>query len=143
MAADRLPDPESPLGKAVRERLAEEKLIWLTTVGKDGTPQPNPVWFLYDDGEIVIYNIETANRLTHIRQRPRVSLNFNSDQGGNSVVVLTGDARLAPDEPAADRNPGYVAKYASSMVNVSGTAEEFAQTYHVAMRIAVTKVRGF
>jgi PPOX class probable F420-dependent enzyme len=143
MAKDRLPDPDSPFGKAVRQRLADERLIWLTTVGKDGTPQPNPVWFLHDDGELVVYSVASANRLVHIRQRPRVSLNFNSDDNGGSIVVITGTARLAPDEPMPDRNPAYVAKYASSMVNVSGTAEQFAQTYNVAMRIDITKIRGF
>src|SRR5262245_1412900 len=130
MATDRLPDPVTPFGKAVRERLANERLIWLTTVGRDGTPQPNPVWFLHEDGEIVVYSIASANRLTHIVRRPRVSLNFNSDTGGNGVVVLTGDARLAPDEAPADRNPAYVAKYANAMASVAGSAAKFAETYH-------------
>ncbi|HEX3648518.1 MAG TPA: pyridoxamine 5'-phosphate oxidase family protein, partial [Pseudonocardiaceae bacterium] len=71
MAKDRLPDPDSAFGKAVHDRLANEPLIWLTTIGKDGTPQPNPVWFLYEDGEILIYNVASANRLVHIGQRPR------------------------------------------------------------------------
>lgn len=143
MATDRLPDPESPFGKAVHERLAGEPVIWLTTVGKDGTPQPNPVWFLHDDGEIVVYNLPSANRLVHIRERPQVALNLNSDANGGSVVVITGVARPAPDELPPDQNPAYAAKYGGPMAGVSGSAEKFAQTYHVAMRIDITKVRGF
>jgi PPOX class probable F420-dependent enzyme len=143
MADDQLPDPETPLGKAVRERLASEPLIWLTTIGKDGTPQPNPVWFLHDGDDILIYNVASANRLVHIRQRPRVSLNFNSDDNGGSVVVITGEARLAPDELPANEHPAYVAKYAQPMANVSGSADKFAATYNVAMRIDIGKVRGF
>lgn len=142
MATDRLPDPDSPFGRTVRERLANEQVIWLTTVGKDGTPQPNPVWFLHEDGEILVYNLTSANRLVHIRQRPQVSLNLNGDEHGGSIAVLTGVARLVPDEPPADRNPAYVAKYASGMVAVSGSAMTFAQNYAVAMRIDITKVRG-
>ncbi|HEY3753032.1 MAG TPA: TIGR03667 family PPOX class F420-dependent oxidoreductase [Pseudonocardiaceae bacterium] len=143
MAADQLPDPETPFGKSVRERLASEPLIWLTTIGKDGTPQPNPVWFLHDGDDIVVYSIASANRLTHVLQRPRVSLNFNSDDHGGSVVVITGDARLTPDEPAPDQSPAYMAKYAGPMAGISGTVEKFAATYNVAMRIDIGKVRGF
>jgi PPOX class probable F420-dependent enzyme len=143
MAADQLPDPETPFGKSVRERLASEPLIWLTTIGKDGTPQPNPVWFLHDGDDIVFYSIASANRLTHILQRPRVSLNFNSDDHGGSVVVITGHARLTPDEPAPDANQAYLAKYRDPMVGVSGSVEKFAATYNVAMRIDIGKVRGF
>src|ERR1700759_429968 len=142
MAADQLPDPETPFGKSVRERLANEPLIWLTTIGKDGTPQPNPVWFLLDGDDIVVYCIASANRLVHIRQRPRVALNFNSDDNGGSVVVITGDARLAPDEAAPDQNAAYLAKYAGPMAGVSGSVEKFAATYNVAMRIDIGKVRG-
>lgn len=143
MAADRLPDPGTPFGKAVHERLAGERLIWLTTVGRYGTPQPNPVWFLHEGGEILVYNISSANRLVHVRQRPRVSLHFNAADNGNGIVVITGDARVVPDEPRASENPTYLAKYAQPMANVSGDVETFANTYDTAMRIDIGKVRGF
>jgi PPOX class probable F420-dependent enzyme len=143
MAADRLPDPGTPFGKAVHERLVTAKLIWLTTVGKDGTPQPNPVWFLYEDGEILVYSLHSANRLTHIRQRPQVSLNFDSNGSGGDVIVIAGLARIAPDEQLPSEHPGYVAKYDQPMANVSGDKETFAASYNVAVRIEIRKVRGF
>jgi PPOX class probable F420-dependent enzyme len=143
MSADRLPDPGTPFGKAVHERLAGERQIWLTTVGRDGTPQPNPVWFLHEDGEILVYNLGSANRLVHVRQRPRVSLHFNAAADGSGIIVLTGTARIVPDEPRATENPAYVAKYAQPMANVSGDAETFANTYDKAVRIDIGKVRGF
>ena len=39
-----IPDPSTPFGERVQRRLREELLVWLTTVGRDGAPQPNPVW---------------------------------------------------------------------------------------------------
>jgi PPOX class probable F420-dependent enzyme len=143
MATDRLPDPSTPFGATVHERLANERVIWLTTVGKDGTPQPNPVWFLYDNGEILVYNLHSANRITHIRQRPEVSLNFDGDGHGGNVVVIAGLARIAPDEPLPSQHPAYVAKYGEPMANVAGDQETFAANYNVAMRIDIRKVRGF
>ncbi len=35
----------SEFGARVLRRLEEEQIIWLTTGGKDGAPQPNPVRF--------------------------------------------------------------------------------------------------
>ncbi|HEX3590250.1 MAG TPA: TIGR03667 family PPOX class F420-dependent oxidoreductase [Pseudonocardiaceae bacterium] len=143
MSADQLPDRSTDFGRMVHERLASEHLIWLTTVGKDGTPQPNPVWFLHEDGEILVYNIKSANRLVHIKNRPRVALNFDADSGGNSIVVITGIARAVPDEPLPTANPSYLAKYAEPMVQVSGDADKFASIYNQAIRIDIAKVRGF
>ncbi len=143
MATDQLPDPGTTLGETVRERLASEQVIWLTTVGKDGTPQPNPVWFLYDHGEILVYNLHSAHRLAHVRQRPQVSLNFDSDGHGGNVVVIAGLARIVTTEPLPSEHAGYVAKYGQPMANVSGSAEKFAASYNVAMRIEIRKVRGF
>lgn len=47
MASDVLPDADSEFGQRVRARLRDEQVIWFTTVGADGTPQPNPVWFIW------------------------------------------------------------------------------------------------
>ena len=38
-------------GERVRRRLTGEMTIWLTTVGRDGTPQPNPAGFGWDGGD--------------------------------------------------------------------------------------------
>jgi PPOX class probable F420-dependent enzyme len=136
-----LPDPSTPFGTAVRERLAVDKIIWLTTVGKDGTPQPNPVWFLFDGETILTYNRSDAHRLNHIKSRPRVSLNLNQRDG--DVVVLVGTAERADDLPPSDRNPDYLAKYDAQMARVSGSPAKFAATYPVPMRIKIESVRGF
>jgi hypothetical protein len=38
----------------VTERLAKEQIIWLTTTA-DGTPLPNPVWFLWDGKQFLVF----------------------------------------------------------------------------------------
>jgi PPOX class probable F420-dependent enzyme len=143
MTADQLPDPDSPFGKSVRERLATDRIIWFTTISRDGTPQPNPVWFLHDGADILIYNLNTAARLTHIRDRPQVSLNLNANPDGDGIVVITGLARVAPDEPPGHEHPGFMAKYAEAMARVSGDPAAFAARYSVAIRVDIGKVRGF
>lgn len=138
-----LPDPTTPFGQRVAERLQREHLIWLTTIGADGTPQPNPVWFLWDGDTMLIYNQTGARRLGYIQHNPHVALNFESNGSGGDIIVLTGTARLSPDEPSPDQNPRYVEKYHERIARGFQTPEHFATLYPVPVRITVTKVRGF
>jgi PPOX class probable F420-dependent enzyme len=128
----------------VAHRLREAAVIWFTTIGRDGTPQPNPVWFLWQgDDSILIYNTSEANRLTHIRQRPRVSLNLDGNGRGGDIIVITGDAEQVSDEPLPHKLPAYVEKYGESMVKVSGSQEKFSEQYGVPLRVKISRVRGF
>ena len=91
MTGDALPEFGTEFGARVRRRLREERVIWITTVGRDGTPQPDPVSFLLQDYDsILTYNMINANRLTHVVDRPRVALHFDGDGAGADIVVFTG-----------------------------------------------------
>jgi PPOX class probable F420-dependent enzyme len=136
-----LPDPATPFGERVARRLREEVVIWLTVTGADGTPQPSPVWFLWEGETFLIYTRANAKRLGHIERNPRVALNFDSD--GGDIIVFTGEARRVPDVPSADQNPAYAAKYQQSIAEEFQTAENFAQRYPVPLRITPTRVRGY
>ena len=106
MADSALPHSSTAFGERVRRRLREEQIISITTVDTDGTPQPNPVGFLFqDDNSILIYNMVTANRINHVVDRPRVALQFDGDGAGGHIVVFTATARRADDIPAT-REPG-------------------------------------
>ena len=43
-----LPDPSTTFGARVERRLRDEPVAWLTLVDPRGTPQPAPIWFLWD-----------------------------------------------------------------------------------------------
>jgi PPOX class probable F420-dependent enzyme len=137
--------PDSDFGRRVHTRLREEKVIWLATTGADGTPQPNPVWFLWDDTDEVflVYSANDAARLDHVAVRPRVSLNFNSDADGDDVVVFAGVAEQAVDVPGPNEHDPYVAKYAADVERIGMDPTSFAQKYSVPLRIRIRKVRGF
>lgn len=139
-----LPDPSTPFGERVRRRLREEEIIWITTVGKDGTPQPNPVGFLLqDDNSILIYNELKANRINHVIDRPRVALHFDGDGTGGDIVVFTGTARRADDIPLPHENQAWLAKNGERMAWRSGSAEKFSEDFPVPLRIEITRARGY
>jgi len=143
MADSALPDPATPFGARVRRRLREEQVIWIVTVGADGTPQPNPVGFVYqDDGSILTYNAAGAHRIDHVAARPRVALHFDGDGAGGDIVVLTGTAHRADDAPPAHENQAWLAKYGETAAQAFGSVRDFSARFPVPLRITLTRTRG-
>jgi len=135
--------PDGPFGERVARRLREETVAWLTTVGADGTPQPNPVWFLWDGaGSVLVYSRPDAQRLAHVAQRPNVSLNLDGDGRGGNIVVLAGTAHRDDSVAPPDGNDEYLAKYRAAMERVSGSVAVFAGDYSVPLRIDIRRIRG-
>ena len=139
-----LPDPSNPFGERVARRLRDERLIWLTTVDAKGMPQPTPVWFLWDEttSTILIYSRADAKRLAHLQHNPRVALNFDGNGTGGDIIVITGEARVSPDDPSADHLPIYVEKYRDFIARSYVTPEKFAAVYSVALRTRPIALRG-
>jgi PPOX class probable F420-dependent enzyme len=133
-------DQSTPFGQRVAQRLDADVVIWLTTVHADGTPEPSPVWFLWNGESFLIYSLRNTTREKNIRRNPRVSLNFDSTNGGD-VVVFTGTAEVVDDTPAADANQKYVEKYRDRIARFS-TPENFAKRYSLPIRVRPTKLRG-
>ena len=90
-------------------RLAADTLGWLTTVNPDGQPQTFPIWFLWHDGEVLIYGDRRARRNANLEVNPRVSLHLNDDGKGDGIVVLEGEARVDSSVPPVYDNPAYLA----------------------------------
>ena len=137
-----LPDPSTDFGSRVARRLAEEPVAWLTVVDGAGTPQPAPIWFLWDGESALIYSRGDAKRLEYLRARPRVALHFDGDGGGGDIVVLTGEIVDAPDAPGVPDNPDYLAKYGGRITGGWGSAETFGEQYSVPLRFTPRRVRG-
>ena len=126
----------------MRDRLQSDLIGWLTTAGPDGTPQPSPIWFLWDGAEFLIYSQPGKPKLRNIERTPRVAINLDGNGKGGDIVVFTGAARIVSDEPPADANPAYVAKYHDDILRLGATDETYAQAYSVAIRVAPEHLRG-
>jgi PPOX class probable F420-dependent enzyme len=136
-------DVHSAFGARVAAHLRDDIVVWFTTVAPGGTPQPSPVWFLWDGAdEVVVYSRE-SQRTTNIAGNPRVALNFRGDEEGSDIVILTGEARVDAGRPPCDQVPAYLAKYADPIANLRKTPAEFAAEYPVCVRITLTRLRGF
>jgi PPOX class probable F420-dependent enzyme len=126
--------------EAVR-RIEQDQIVWFTSVSDSGVPAPNPVWFVRDGDDLVVYSEPTSRRVHNIGQRPDVTLHFNSDPGGGDVVVITGRAQATPRSKPSAR-PAYLEKYQASITDeLHTTVDEIDATYDTEIRVRPTRVR--
>lgn len=137
-------DFTSKFGRAVRQHLEKQYVIWLTTVDAKLAPQPRPVWFIWQDDSFLIFSQPKAHKVAHITNNPRVALHFNTDEAGDKhVIVFTGEAAIDPNSPAAHQVPAYFEKYKDGIASLAMTPEGFSREYSTAIKIRPMDVRGW
>ena len=136
-------DTSTELGTRALRRLRDDQVIWLVTVDPDGTPQPSPIWFLWDAETILFFSQPNKPKLRNIRRNPRVALHFDSDGEGGDIVVLTGTAEVLSEEPPDEQMTAYLAKYRAGIEELGMTPAGMAQEYSVRVRVRPTRLRGF
>lgn len=134
-------DPANPPHARALERLATERIAWLTTVDPDGQPYNSAVWFLWDDGEVLVFSGKRAMRNANVADNPRVAFNLHTDAGGGDYVSMEGTARIVADEPPSSTNAAYLAKYAAMLEGYGWDPAYFDREYPVAIRITPTRWR--
>ncbi|WP_285504817.1 TIGR03667 family PPOX class F420-dependent oxidoreductase [Actinokineospora sp. NBRC 105648] len=138
-------DQDTEFGARVAERLRTDLIAWVTSVDRAGTPQPAPVWFVWeaDSATVLIYSTPDAKRVERARANPRTSVHLSDEGLGQNFAVFTGELAEAPDAPSIPDNADYLAKYADRITEVFGGVEQFAAKYTVALRFRPSRVRGF
>ena len=137
-------DLSSALGRAAKEQLESQYVIWLTTVDSSLMPQPRPVWFVWDRDSFLIFSQAKAHKVGHIKKNPNVALHFNTDETGDwRVIVFLGEAFIDPEGAPAHQVPEYLEKYKQGISDLEMTPEEFSREYSIAIRIQPTEVRGW
>lgn len=136
-------DPNTELGKRALERIASEEAVWLTTVDANNMPQPRPIWFLWDQETFLFYTKPSYAKLKQIARNPNVSINFDSGEHNEDLVVFLGTAAVDPTVVPADQNAAYMQKYGKDLPRIGFTAERYAAEYSVAVRVTPIKLRSF
>jgi PPOX class probable F420-dependent enzyme len=137
-------DWNSDFGDAVKQHLKNQYVIWLTTVDSTLTPQPRPVWFIWEDDSFLIFSQAKAHKVAHIKKNPKVALHFNTDETGDKhVIVFTGEAWIDTSSSPAHNVPAYFEKYKQGIADLDMTPEGFSNEYSVAIRIRPSEIRGW
>jgi len=121
------------------EHVRHDQVAWLTTITGSGAPAPVPVWFVEDDGDLVVFSEPDSRKVTNIARQPRVTLHFNSDPDGVDVVVVKARASVEPDVLPSSQ-PGYLDKYRSTMEHLPFTVEDLDRDFTTRIRLTPTGV---
>jgi PPOX class probable F420-dependent enzyme len=135
-------DTSTPFGERAARRLREEEIIWLTTVRAGGQPQPIPVWFLWHDGQVMVYSQPSKQKLRNIERNPAVSLNLHSDDQGGDVVILFGQARITTDRSPAPVRAAYLEKYGAAIERIGLTPDGMEREYSTVIWVTPTRLHG-
>lgn len=138
-------DLTSTFGRMVKRHLNKEYFVWMTTVGSDLTPQPRPVWFIWDNDTVLIFSQAKAHKLKHLAHHSKVALHFNTpdELGEKDVVVILGEAIVDSKVPPAYKVPAYLKKYRTGIKGLGVSPEDFSNDYSVAIRVTPMSVRGW
>ncbi|MEA2662667.1 MAG: hypothetical protein QOH08_2239 [Chloroflexota bacterium] len=132
--------PPDPKRNHAERRLRDEKIAWLTTVRRGGQPQSSPVWFLWRDGEVIVYSQPETQKVRNVRANPKVAVHLR-DIEGSDIVSLEGAALIDERYPRADAIPEYVEKYRTMIADLKLDPAGFAAQYSTPIRIRPTKMR--
>src|SRR5215475_10968948 len=78
-----------------RQRMQQDRNIWMATTRPDGRPHVAPLWFVWHDDRA--YVMTGGVKLANVRRNGLAALNT---EDGNRVVIIEGIARVVPQEDA-------------------------------------------
>jgi PPOX class probable F420-dependent enzyme len=81
------------------------KVLQVATLGKDGSPHLAPMWFVMDDGKIVVRSFTKSQKIVNLMRDPRITVLAETGDAYADLrgVMIKGTARLVTD-------PAYVLK---------------------------------
>ena len=69
-------------------------LARIATVRADGAPSVVPVWFIYENGSVLITPRKNSEFLANVRREPRVAITIDEDAAGYRKVLVEGVAKI-------------------------------------------------
>jgi PPOX class probable F420-dependent enzyme len=128
---------------AIEQRLRDDLMIWMTTVGPSGRPHSVPVWFWWDGESITIFCEPETKKIRNLRQNPAVTFALETEDEGEIVIVFEGDAELLA-EPTTSAMPGaFGEKYAHLFPRINSSPEIMAARYSQPVRLKPAKVMAW
>ena len=97
-----------PLSDETFERLmAAPNIAVISTIGRDGSPHQAPVWYIWQDGALLIPTERRSQKWRNIERDSRVSICIDTREGPTRVALSSGTADELPADYAPFRQRFY------------------------------------
>lgn len=131
-------DPDAgATARRVLPMLADERVVWLSTVRPDGSPHLVPTWFLWDGEALLVWSKPNAVKVRNLRSNPRLMVAVGDAQADFNVGLIEAEATLAAGSvtiPAA-----FFAKYGEELAAAGLDADAFRATYTQPIRVVPSR----
>jgi len=92
--------PQAIIPDSHRDLLTSTALANVATIGPDGAPQVNPVWFDWDGTNLLFGQITTRQKVRNLRRDPRLAVSIVDPANPARYLEIRGVAGLVPDSEA-------------------------------------------
>src|SRR5260370_35824360 len=80
-------DPSLDRDAHILDRLRANVIVWFGSVRPDGRPHFVPVWFLWEQGTILIFS-QPNQKVRNIGRNPNVTLTVDNTYDGEHVILI-------------------------------------------------------
>lgn len=109
----------------------------VATVKKDGSPHVTPIWYMLDDGKLIINTTTDRVKFKNIQRDPRVS--FLVDDGYPYLMIL-GKARVASERDPLKDIESLAIRYTGEEAGRKSARERFWKQPRVSVEIVPERV---
>ena len=128
----------SALSNKAREFLQERRFAVLATINQDGSPQLTTMWYLFEDGMIVMNTKADRVKERNMRRDPRISVCF---EDGYSYLTISGTAEFIDDPEIAQHDIYRLAiRYNGEEAAKRQVENTFSKEHRVTIRLKCTHI---
>jgi PPOX class probable F420-dependent enzyme len=134
------------LDTALARELLQARLIAnLATFAGDGTIHLVPMWFLWEDGAVLMPTSGTSRKARNARRDPRAAVMVDDSRGGLDVrgITMTGRVEILAGDEAARTNRRVHLKYVTEAGLEMPAVREALATDDVTLRFRPEQARSW
>jgi PPOX class probable F420-dependent enzyme len=121
--------------------LLQAQFATLATVGRDGRPQTNEVWFLEVDGDVALSLNTSRQKTRNLSANPRCSLFILDIANPYRYLEVRGDAEILPDDDYSFAD-AVGSKYSSDLREHDGPGDKRVKVLIRPTRVNAVNMRG-
>jgi PPOX class probable F420-dependent enzyme len=88
-----------PIPESVRDLLESTAVAHVATIGSDGEPQNNPVWFDWDGERVRFSQTKTRQKLRNLDRDPRIALSIVDPEDHLRYLEIRGTVERVEEDP--------------------------------------------
>ncbi len=121
--------------REMEDFLSEKNLARIATVKPDNSPHVTPVWYLWEENQLLVPIVKGSVKEINIKQNSRVAVTVDSDASPHRAVIIEGTATI-DGELNEEVERRFYQKYLKP-----GDIERYAEYAHATYQTLLIRIR--